>query len=85
MKINPINPEYYEGRDGKDRIQRWYEKYEFEHFRVAMLTHIDKYLDRYVRKNGIEDLMKAMEYIRRLAYYEELELAKAIKKAKLLT
>lgn len=33
----------------------------------------------------IEDLMKAMEYIRRLAYYEELELAKAIKKAKLLT
>lgn len=70
---NPINPDHYKShRDGKDPIQRWYEKYPFDQFRTAMLTHIDKYLDRYILKGFIEDLDKVMEFTRRLKEYELL-------------
>ena len=64
-----IEPTHYK-RNGKDLIESWKERMSEDQFRESMKTHIDKYVWRYNKKNGVEDLDKATEFIRRLKEWE---------------
>lgn len=64
-----IVPEHYQ-KNGLDLIDIWKLKYSPEEFRVIMKAQIDRYVTRYEKKNGIQDLDKATEYIRRLKEWE---------------
>ncbi|GKT04441.1 DUF3310 domain-containing protein [Furfurilactobacillus entadae] len=66
-----IEPKYYKGANGKDLIDSYAEQMTPERFRGFMIGNIGKYLTRYLDKNGVEDLDKAMTYIRRLKQFEE--------------
>lgn len=67
-----IEPDYYHnGTDGADVIEMIYRTFPFEHFRGFMKGNIIKYVTRYERKNGPEDLVKAHTYLDRLRDYEE--------------
>lgn len=66
-----LQPDYYKGKDGHDLFDR------FEH---GLMTpdevvgfykgNVIKYLTRYKKKNGIEDLRKAQVYVMRLIDFE---------------
>lgn len=67
-----IEPDYYHnGTDGADTIEMIYRTFPFEHFRGFMKGNVIKYVTRYDRKNGHEDLKKAHTYLDRLRDYEE--------------
>lgn len=67
-----IEPDYYHnGTDGADTIEMIYRTFPFEHFRGFMKGNVIKYVTRYDRKNGPEDLKKAHTYLDRLRDYEE--------------
>ena len=67
-----IEPDYYHnGTDGADVIEMIYRTFPFEHFRGFMKGNVIKYVTRYDRKNGPEDLKKAHTYLDRLRDYEE--------------
>lgn len=71
-----IEPDYYHnGTDGADVIEMIYRTFPFEHFRGFMKGNIIKYVTRYERKNGPEDLIKAHTYLDRLRDYEDRHLA----------
>ncbi|MFK5706017.1 DUF3310 domain-containing protein [Ligilactobacillus sp. LYQ139] len=69
-----IQPDYYKGRDGHDLFDR------FEH---GLLTpdevvgfykgNVIKYLTRFKKKNGLEDLKKARVYLTRLIDFEKVK------------
>lgn len=67
-----IEPDYYHnGTDGVDTIEMLYRTIPFEQFRGFMKGNVIKYITRYDRKNGPEDLIKAHTYLDRLRDYEE--------------
>lgn len=69
-KRNNIKPTHY-NKGKKDLIEMWYQTMPLEQFRGAMKSNIIKYTMRYENKNQLEDLNKAIEYLKRLKEYEE--------------
>ena len=70
-----IEPDYYHnGTDGVDTIEMLYRTIPFEQFRGFMKGNVIKYIVRYDRKNGPEDLKKAYTYLDRLRDYEDQHL-----------
>ncbi|ELA9727739.1 DUF3310 domain-containing protein [Vibrio parahaemolyticus] len=67
---NNIKPKHY-NKGNKDLIEMWYQTMPLEQFRGAMKSNIIKYTMRYENKNQLEDLYKAVEYLKRLKEYEE--------------
>lgn len=67
---NPIKPNHYNQAD-EDLITSWSKTYTRDCFVAAMKTHIHKYVYRFDKKNGKEDLLKAKQYIDRLIEYLE--------------
>ena len=66
-----IKPSHYKSGDN-DLIAKWHTTApNFDAFAFAMYTHIDKYVYRHLNKNGIQDLDKASEFIKRLKEYEQ--------------
>ncbi|MFK5676048.1 DUF3310 domain-containing protein [Ligilactobacillus sp. LYQ60] len=69
-----LQPDYYKGKDGNDLFDR------FEH---GLLTpdevagfykgNVIKYLTRFKKKNGLEDLKKARVYLTRLIDFEDVK------------
>lgn len=70
LKTDNINPNHY-NKGKKDLIEMWYQTMPLEQFRGAMKSNIIKYTMRYENKNQLEDLNKALEYLKRLKEYEE--------------
>lgn len=70
LKPDNINPNHY-NKGKKDLIEMWYQTMPLEQFRGAMKSNIIKYTMRYENKNQLEDLNKALEYLKRLKEYEE--------------
>lgn len=68
---DPIKPAHY--RKGEiDLYESWYRTYPFNEFRAIMSAIAERYMKR-DKDNRIQDLDKAMETLRRLKEYEELE------------
>lgn len=69
-----LQPDYYKGKDGHDLFDR------FEH---GLMTpdevvgfykgNVIKYLTRFKKKNGLEDLRKARVYLTRLIGFESVD------------
>lgn len=72
---NAIQPNHYNQGD-IDFIEAWYLLKPFNEFAASMEFNIIKYTIRWREKNGLEDLQKAEEYKKRLAYYTEIEKSK---------
>lgn len=74
-KINNYNhPQRYTGEDGKDLIDRFEEGLiPEEQTRGFLKGNVLKYLVRYEDKGGMDDLIKANEYLRRLIAFEDGE------------
>lgn len=70
LKQDNIKPNHY-NKGKKDLIEMWYQTMTLEQFRGAMKSNIIKYTMRYENKNQLEDLNKALEYLKRLKEYEE--------------
>lgn len=64
-------PSRYTGRNGKDLLDLFGEYFPDDYNRGFYVECIIKYIARYPQKGGIEDLKKAIVYIRRLIEYEE--------------
>ena len=72
--MTKTKPDYYRGRDGKDL---------FDRFESGLLTpdevvgfykgNVIKYLTRFKKKNGLEDLKKARVYLTRLIGFESVD------------
>lgn len=66
------HPERYTGEDGKDLIDRFEEGLiPEEQVRGFLRGNVFKYLTRYPDKYGMDDLLKANEYLRRLIAFED--------------
>lgn len=66
------HPQRYTGKDGKDLIDRFEEGLiSEEQARGFLKGNVLKYVTRYEDKNGIDDLIKAHEYLRRLIAFED--------------
>lgn len=65
-------PNHYETASGEDQFEIWYRTYEWDQFVTAMETHVDKYVKRHRRKNGVQDLEKAIYTLTRLKEYTEM-------------
>ena len=72
-KINNYNhPQRYTGEDGKDLIDRFEEGLiPEEQTRGFLKGNVLKYVVRYEDKGGMDDLIKANEYLRRLIAVED--------------
>ena len=70
---NAIKPNHYQ-TGTIDVIESLYQTLPLEQFRGFMKGNVVKYIARYENKNGVEDLEKAEEYIRRLKEYENKSL-----------
>lgn len=68
------HPQRYTGEDGKDLIDRMEEGLmPEEQVRGFLRGNVFKYLTRYPDKYGMDDLIKAHEYLRRLIAFEDGE------------
>ena len=68
---DPIKPAHY--RKGEiDLYESWYRTYPFNEFRAIMSAIAERYMKR-DKDNRIQDLDKAMETLKRLKEYEEIE------------
>lgn len=66
------HPQRYTGEDGKDLIDRFEEGLiPEEQVRGFLRGNVFKYLTRYPDKCGMDDLLKANEYLRRLIEFED--------------
>ena len=66
------HPKRYTGEDGKDLIDRFEEGLiPEEQVRGFLKGNVLKYLVRYEDKGGMDDLLKANEYLRRLVAFED--------------
>lgn len=66
------HPQRYTGEDGKDLIDRFEEGLiPEEQARGFLKGNVLKYLVRYEDKGGMDDLLKANEYLRRLIEFED--------------
>lgn len=71
-KTDYDHPQRYTGEDGKDLIDRMEEGLiNEEQTRGFLKGNVLKYVTRYEDKNGIDDLIKAHEYLRRLIAFED--------------
>lgn len=72
-KINNYDhPQRYTGEDGKDLIDRFEEGLiPEEQVRGFLKGNVLKYVVRYEDKGGMDDLIKANEYLRRLIEFED--------------
>ena len=72
-KISNYNhPKRYTGEDGKDLIDRFEEGLiPEEQTRGFLKGNVLKYVVRYEDKGGMDDLIKANEYLRRLIEFED--------------
>ena len=68
-KEKAVKPSHYDTNQ-HDLIESWHQRFTKDEFRAIMKSHVDKYVFRYDKKNGIEDLRKAQEFLRRLMDYE---------------
>ena len=68
--LDTIQPNHYQ-KNGKDLIEFWQDLFSKQEFRAVVKSNVIKYIVRYENKNGIEDLLKAQEYIKRLVEWEE--------------
>lgn len=65
---------YYCGHDGKDLFDRFEEGLlSEEQYTGYLIGNIIKYITRYKKKNGLEDLEKALDYLKRLIELEALK------------
>ena len=65
-------PDYYKGKDGKDLFDRFEDGLlTKEQVRGFYIGNIFKYLTRYPKKNGLEDLRKEVTYSNQLLAFEE--------------
>lgn len=73
LNINEYDhPQRYTGEDGKDLIDRFEEGLiPEEQTRGFLKGNVLKYLVRYEDKGGMDDLLKANEYLRRLVAFED--------------
>ena len=68
---DPIKPSHY--RKGEiDLFESWYRTYPFNEFRAGMQMIAERYMKR-DKHDRVEDIGKAMETLRRLKEYEEME------------
>lgn len=66
------HPQRYTGEDGKDLIDRFEEGLiSEEQTRGFLKGNVLKYVVRYEDKGGMDDLIKANEYLRRLIEFED--------------
>ena len=70
---NVTKPSHYQDKNGKDLYQKWYEEHDTQTFRAIMRAIAERYISRYEKKNGIEDLKKGIYTLERLREYEERE------------
>lgn len=70
---NVTKPSHYQDKNGKDLYQKWYEEHDIQTFRAIMRAIAERYISRYEKKNGIEDLKKGIYTLERLREYEERE------------
>ena len=61
-----MKQERYVGKDGKDLIDRWEEKYTIEEFRLVMWSVIERYNERLGKKDDpVQEVAKMADYIGR--------------------
>lgn len=66
-----IKQDYYKGQDGKDLFDRFEDGLlTKEEYRGFMKGNVFKYTTRYLNKNGVEDLDKAITYLETLKKFE---------------
>lgn len=65
-----IKPDHYK-KNGMDLIDNFKNIFDEKEFRAVMKSNILRYTIRYENKNGIEDLIKANEFNKRLVEWEE--------------
>jgi hypothetical protein len=77
---DPVNPSHYADTDGGiECIEAIEASMSFEEFKGFLRGNCQKYLWRFTKKNGAEDLKKAKWYLERLITIQEME--EAMKKA----
>lgn len=59
-------PEYYKDDNGMDLLDKWMKTGQKDKFFGFVIGNIEKYIERFDGKNGLEDLEKARDYIDRL-------------------
>lgn len=67
--MSNLKPDYY-ATSGSDLIEHWYDKWG-KSADIIMVANVEKYLERYKEKNGMEDLQKAKTYLDRLIAKQE--------------
>lgn len=73
-EANNVNKSsHYQDKNGKDLYQKWYEEHDIQTFRAVMRAVAERYISRYEKKNGIEDLREGIYTLERLREYEERE------------
>ena len=80
---DPINPSHYTDTDGGiECIEAIEASMSTEEFKGFLRGNCQKYLWRYAKKNGAEDLKKAKWYLERLIAIQEMEeaIAKAVRR-----
>ena len=61
-----MKQERYLGKDGKDLIDRWEEKYTIEEFRLVIWSVIERYNERLGRKDDpVQEVAKMFDYMGR--------------------
>ena len=61
-----MKQERYVGKDGKDLIDRWEEKYTIEEFRLVIWSVIERYNERLGRKDDpVQEVAKMFDYMGR--------------------
>lgn len=74
--MTATRPNHYHTSDGKDLLSHMADIFSPAEYRGFMKGNVLKYTVRYDQKNGVEDLDKAAEYIRRLREFELKETQK---------
>lgn len=70
--MDKIKPDYYK-KDGKDLLDEFFNTLMTKEQAIGFcLGNAIKYLTRYDKKNGLEDLQKANEYLNRMLKYSKL-------------
>lgn len=67
-----IEPQHYRNPNSKykDLYEKWSYEYGVSEYRAIMKSIAERYISRYERKNGIEDLEKGIYTLERLRDYE---------------
>lgn len=66
-------PKHYLNKKGQDLFDEWHDRVSMDVMREIMRFTSERYVRRYDRKNGIEDLEKGINVLERLKEYEIAE------------